>query len=646
MKTYKYILMPVGLFGVMILGMWLASQWVAQTLHYPVEFGNPLFTIGSTPIYGPMFMVWWYKYGVYVPGVFEKGATAILGSFLITFSIVIIAAVSKAKPKAAPTSHGTARWANDEEIKDSGLISSQGIILGKTDDGQYLRHDGPEHAIMVAPTRSGKGVSSVIPTLLTWAHSLVVTDIKSECWQITAGFRKAKLNNIVLKFEPTSNDGSSVKFNPLDEIRIRTEHEIEDTQNIVQMLVETGGDDKADNSHWIKTASKFLQGVVLHLKYTKQSASLADIGAFLDDPELEFEEKLDLMMATAHEETTDYFYQTYGVESRTHPMVARAAREMKDKPDNERGSVLSTAGSSLGLYCDPIVSKNIAVSEFSIDDLMNNDKPVTLYLVTPPNQIKRLRPLFRMIITLIMDKLTAKMEFENQRPAKSYKHKMLLLIDEFPSLGKLEKVESGLSYMAGYGIKAFLIIQDLNQLYQHYTKNNSIVGNSHIRIFHTPNELDTQKYLSEALGTKTELVENKNISGHWMNTGLGNISVSTQESSRPLLTPGEVGQIDNAKEIIFISGKPPIFAKKIRYYEDKNFTSRLMPVPKVSDKVREAPILIPVISGLMDLADTSMEKDTVYRTIHKNKSEVSPEIECESEMIFGLEDLLEQEDGN
>lgn len=430
----------------------------------------------------------------------------------------------------------------------------------------------------------GKGVGLIIPTLLTWPHSAIVTDIKGENWALTAGYRQEKLNNKVLKFEPTAFTGSA-RYNPLDEIRIKTANEVRDIQNIVNIIVDPQG--KGELDHFQKNALNLLVGVILHLKYihdgTKEHVSFASVVAFMSDPNQSLVDSFADMRNTAHDPGKTHIKSIYQQDSQVHPIVAQTAQEMSQKPEEELGSIISTAASLLAIYRDPILAKNTQCSDFLIADLMNDDQPISLYLVVPPSDIDRMNPVFRMIIELIYRRSTEKMEFKGGQAVQHYKHRLLLLLDEFPGLGRLDAFEKALAYIAGYGIKAFLITQGINQLNKTYTENNSIMDNCHIRVVHTPNDSTTPKYISEMLGKATIQVKTKSYTGMGL---LGGDSYSVQEIGRELMTPEEVSAMDPEDEIIFVAGFPPIKVKKIRYYNDKNFMKRSREAPRNSDIIR------------------------------------------------------------
>jgi type IV secretion system protein VirD4 len=441
------------------------------------------------------------------------------------------------------------------EVCEAGLLGHDGVLLGRWQE-EYLRHDGPEHVLCFAPTRSGKGVGLVVPTLLTWPGSAIVHDIKGENWTLTAGWR-ARFGRVLI-FDPTN--AQSAAYNPLLEVR-RGEWEVRDVQNIADVLVDPEGALEKRN-HWEKTSHSLLVGTILHVLYAEPDKTLAGVANFLSDPKRPIETTLRAMMTTPH----------LG-EAGVHPVVASAARELLNKSENERSGVLSTAMSFLGLYRDPVVAAVTRRCDWRIRDLVESARPATLYLVVPPSDISRTKPLVRLILNQIGRRLTEDLN------AKGKRHRLLLMLDEFPALGRLDFFESALAFMAGYGLKAFLIAQSLNQIEKAYGQNNSILDNCHVRVSFASNDERTAKRVSDALGTATEIRDAKNYAGHRLSPWLGHLMVSRQETARPLLTPGEVMQLPHDDELVLVSGCHPIRAKKARYYEDHQLQARILPPP-------------------------------------------------------------------
>lgn len=541
---------------IVLAAIWGATQYVAWSLGFQAQLGAPWFTLLGLPVYyPPAFFWWWYFFDAYAPEVFFRGALIAASGGFLSIAVAIALSVWRAREASRVETYGSARWAESEEVGAAGLLGTDGVVLGRY-DRDYLRHDGPEHVLCFAPTRSGKGVGLVVPSLLTWPGSAIVHDIKGENWQLTAGFRAR--HGRVLLFDPTN--GKSAAYNPLLEVR-RGEWEVRDVQNIADILVDPEGSLEKRN-HWEKTSHALLVGAILHVLYAEKDKTLAGVAAFLSDPKRPIETTLDAMMKTAH----------LG-EAGPHPVIASAARELLNKSDNERSGVLSTAMSFLGLYRDPVIAEVTRRCDWRIADIVGGKAPATLYLVVPPSDINRTKPLIRLLLNQIGRRLTEDLQ------AKAGRHRLLLMLDEFPALGRLDFFESALAFMAGYGLKAFLIAQSLNQIEKAYGPNNSILDNCHVRVSFATNDERTAKRVSDALGTATEMKAMKNYAGHRLSPWLGHLMVSRTETARPLLTPGEVMQLPPTDEIVMVAGTPPIRAKKARYYEDARFRDRVLPPP-------------------------------------------------------------------
>lgn len=587
-------------------GLQAATQYFAHTFNYQAGLGSH---VGH--IYAPWSILQWASkwYSHYPHEIMIAGSVGMLVPAVGLLGVAIAKVVASNTSKTNQFLHGSARWAEKKDIQAAGLLprprtvlevvtakkepTATGVYVGgwKGKDGSfhYLRHSGPEHVLCYAPTRSGKGVGLVVPTMLSWSDSAVITDLKGELWTLTAGWRKEHAKNKVLRFEPASSN-SGIRWNPLDEIRLGTEFEVGDVQNLAQLIVDPDG--KGLDSHWQKTSWALLVGVILHALYKAKNegtpATLPAVDAMLADPERGTAE---LWMEMA----------TYGhVDGQNHPAVGSAARDMMDRPDEEGGSVLSTGKSYLALYRDPIVARNVSKSEFRIKDLMNQDDPVSLYIVTQPNDKNRLRPLVRIITNMIVRLLADKMDFENGRPVAHYKHRLLVMLDEFPSLGRLEILQESLAFLAGYGIKCYLICQDINQIKSRetgYGHDETITSNCHVQNAYPPNRVETAEHLSRLTGQTTVVKEQVTTSGRRTSAMHGHVSRTFQEVQRPLLTPDEclrmrgptktaTGEIEQPGDmVIYVAGYPAIYGKQPLYFKDPVFQARAaIPAPEVSDQ--------------------------------------------------------------
>src|SRR4051812_30739464 len=249
------------------------------------------------------------------------------------------------------------------------------------------------------------------------------------------------------------------------------------------------------------TAASLTTGMILHVCYSAASegrvASLADLAGQFTRPGIDFRETLNEMLSYPHDPALKRGWRTTSrLETATHPVVSEKAQEMLDKESKELSGVLSTAKTALALYSDPLVARNTSASDFTIDDLVNYERPISLYLVVPPSDKIRLRRLIRLMFTMVVNRLTERMAFDGAEQRRN-KHRLLFLVDEFPSLNRMEIFTDALSYMAGYGLKAYLITQDIRQVVDAYGQNESIVSNCHVRIAFAPNQVETAELLSK-----------------------------------------------------------------------------------------------------------------------------------------------------
>ena len=592
--------------------LWGATQWAGAMLAYQPALGTPWINTEVVKIYAPwQLFQWWIAFDAQVPDVFARaGVLAALGG-IASAAIAMGGAAWRAGHRSLATTYGSARWADVSDLKSAHLFANSGVILGLY-DGRYLRHDGPEHVLLVAPTRSGKGVGLVLPTLLSWTQSAVIHDIKGENWALTAGWR-SRFSHCLL-FDPT--DPRSARFNPLLEVR-KGPQEVRDVQNIADILVDPEGA-RERRDHWDKAAHALLTGAILHVLYAEGDKTLARVATLLADPSRSILRTLQIMLTTNH----------VGSEERptAHPVVASIAQELLNKSDNERSGVVSTALSLLGLYRDPLIAANTAHSDWRIADLMHARRPVSLYLVVPPSDLSRTRPLVRLVLNQIARQLT---ETLGSREAKTPPRQLLLMIDEFPALGRLEFFESSLAFLAGYGVRAVLVAQSLHQIDKAYGPHHAILDNCHVRVAFTPNDERTAKRLSETLGTATELRALKNLSGRRFAAWLSHTSVAEQETPRALLTVGEILQLSADAALVLVSGVPPIRAHKLRYYADGNFLRRRLPSPALgSNPYADVPPPRPHDwGGPARKPDPRLEKMSASPPVEVNPHDDAPERE-------------------
>ncbi len=600
--SYNWRATTLGLF-LLLLVSFAATQYVAWRFRYQPALGEPLLHLGVHSVYQPLaWVVWGWRHStssdmrIRQP-LFEGELMVFAGSFLCV--AVFYLYMNRTAQKLSENTedlHGSARWATEADIRQTGLLEAkQGVYVGGWSPDRdrrlrYLRHNGPEHVLAFAPTRSGKGVGLVIPTLLAWDESAIVYDIKGENWANTAGFRSSQ-GHLCFKFSPVEEAASS-RFNPLAEVRLFTPRDVSDAQNIANMIVRTG-EDSPQERYWQDAAASITTGVILHACYAaareKRIACLADLANVFTRPGMHFRETLAELMNAEHDPGFKHAWRMpAGERTSTHPVVREKAQEMLDKEDRDFGGVLSTAKTALTLYSDPLVAQNTSASDFTINDLVNHERPVSLYLVVPPSDKIRLRPLIRLIFTTVVNRLTEKMAFEGGERKKN-RRRLLFLIDEFPSLNRMEVFADALSYMAGYGLKAYLITQDIRQIVDAYGQNESIVSNCHVRVAYAPNQIETAELLSRMTGRATIAKASYHFSGSRFSPLMQHVNASVDHVERSLMTPDEVmrlkppkkqGQGDSERIVapgdmlIFASGHYPILGTQMLYFFDPVLNAR------------------------------------------------------------------------
>jgi type IV secretion system protein VirD4 len=532
----------------------LASNIFAYLLHFADILGSP--QIGR--FYEPFHILyWWFK--IRVPGnEYKISFIAFLACFCL-LAFVGFRIYTKLRLNILGI-YGSARWAKTHELARAKAFIGKGVILGQTNSAFFTRNQArmtypgriifendDSHDLVVAPTGRGKGVSCVIPTLLCWTDSVVCYDLKKENFVATSGWRKQFSH--VLCFEPMSEN--SARFNPLMEIS-RGPREVADAQMIARVITHPRGDNDnfSGEHHWIENAYQLITGTILYVlnEPTEISKSLHAVASLLQSPDMTIRDVLDLMLQSKS------------------AAVQETARNMMNKADNELSGVVSTACTFLSLYQDPYVAYNTSLSDFSVNQLVSSEYPCCLYICMDPESSDRLKPLTRLVLELIMRKLVS---YRSEK-----RHRLLFLIDEFPSLGRLAFFEEALSFCRQYKVKCMLVSQSFNQLFKEYGERTSILDNCHHKAVLAISSPQDAKTVGDFLGTYS--VNRHSVSQSGM---LGSIiarsrSNSFTEVERKLMTQDELIGMADDEFILITDGKHPYKGKKIRYYLDERFTKR------------------------------------------------------------------------
>lgn len=581
-----------ALLGASALALVGLSSWATQDAAARLQFHPALGQRFAFGLYEPFGWIAW-QFEPWASGVAEAFMPSRLGFMGLMLAVGLAVygeQTRRRKPRAYPATHGTAKFATEDEIRDAGLIGGRvGIYLGAWEDAagnvHYIRTDGNEHTALIAPSRTGKGVGPVVMNLLSWPESAVIIDEKTELYELTAGWRKS-IGQRVLRWQPGS-PVQSCGFNPLAEVRLGTDYEVADAESIAIMVVDPDG--KGLNDHWKQTAFAFISGLIIHVMYRCREAgklagaSLPLVAYALSDPTRPIDELYAEMEANAHRN------------GERHEYIAVAGTQQIKRADRERTSVLSACTTHLHVFLDPIVARNMSRSDFRLSDIMDGPVPTSLYIVIQQADKARLRPLVRLAMAMIVRKvLEASPVFDGSgRQLSPHKWRCLGMFDEMPSYRHLEAVKSSPAQIAGWGFFWFFVMQDREQLIDEYGEHEAILSNCGAQIAFAPNTVKTAEWLSAMTGTSTVTQEVIAESGRKGGI-LRNITRSMQHVSRPLMTADETRNLRSAKKDgtrIVEAGQTLVFVRRLKilagqllYFIDPTFEARSrIPPPRTAD---------------------------------------------------------------
>lgn len=473
-------------------------------------------------------------------------AGGILSSLALLF--LIRAPLFDFRPfKLQESVHGDAHWASEREIRKAKLRAKKGLLLGRTGANDYLICDDFQHVLLFAPTGSGKGVGFVIPNLLFWQESVICHDIKMENHELCSGYRK-KIGQEVFLWNPADPDGISHCYNPLDWISQKPGQMVDDVQKICNLVL-------PEQEFWQNEARSLMLGVILYLCAVPEKVkSFGEVVRTMRSDDVVY--NLAVVLDT--------------IGKRIHPVAYMNIAAFLQKADKERSGVISTLNSGLELWANPLIDATTARSDFNLQILKK--KKISVFCGVTPDNLKRLEPLLKVFYQQATDFLTRNI------PKKNEPFGVLLMMDEFPSLGEMPQFEVGIAYFRGYRVKLFLIVQDTQQLKGIYEEAgmNSFLSNSYYRITFAANNVETANLISQLIGNKTA-VQHSHNKPKFLDLNPAARTVNTSEVQRALLLPQEVITLPRDEQIILIESFAPIRTKKIFYYKDRFFTRRLKP---------------------------------------------------------------------
>ncbi|MGE7199632.1 type IV secretory system conjugative DNA transfer family protein [Brevundimonas naejangsanensis] len=501
---------------------------------------------------------------------------------LLTVLSAAAALLSRRRPL-----HGAARWATPSEQRAAGLRARQGLILGRAREGGFLITDGPEHVMLYAPTRTGKGVGVVIPNLLTWPHSVVVLDIKRENFEATAGYR-AESGQRVLMFDPLASDGRTARFNPLGHVdRSDPLAVLDELQRMAAMLFP--GHDHAD-PFWSEAARTGFIGVGAYVAATPDRPfTLGEIFRQLTagDPRQRFPKAIETRLREGR------------------PLPAGCVAALNDfcaSSENTFASVRQTLTTRMGLWLNPRVDAATTASDFDLRDLRSGK--MSLYLGASPDNLLRVAPLYSLLFQQLVDLNSRSLPAPSDKPT-------LVLLDEFARLGAAPVLAHAFAWVAGYGLRLLPVLQGPAQLRAIYGHDlaEDIFANCGVEVVFAPKDLKTAQDLSERLGAYTYAARSRSRPKGF---GRGRRTVTVSDQRRPLMLPQELLQMPPTDLLVLKSGLPAICGRKIAYYREPVLRRRLRPAPQI-DPTPPLPNDAPFPGPTPTQDDADMDLDAIIR---------------------------------
>lgn len=628
-----------------IIGLFITTQKFAPLMNYdPNVIGNPLIVFkNGYRLYNPcIFILGIFKfmfdstYSYYffqaVPPLFFS---LVLAALLFVLTNILVSAHQKNQHI-----HGTARWATRKDLEKYGMLQQYGVVCGelatagvgyhvdrekasltldlkknlitrKPQIAPFVCHSGRTNTWMIAPSRSGKGVSTVIPTCLNYGvpywgkdkktgkkvikgrGSIVVFDPKGENWDATAGYR-SKFSTCI-PFRPLDPNGNTAHYNPIHEIPDSPSEAFRWSDSLASIFFDSpkgksGGGDGA-SEYFNSMARDIFSAVVMHVRFSKEidwkDKNLGTVLDYFSIAKSEEEQGDDEEGGGCGAEMLAKIRNSVHVRDNgeeipaIHDMIVKSANRSENQNPKERSSTFATVTSKISLFQDPLIRSATAYSDFSVDDFINGKNGISLYLIVEYPEIQRIAPMFRSIITFMIKKFSS-----GTTNANSVKLKIpcLFLLDEFPVLGFFPDIALNAGILAGYGVTFFIVSQSLNQIVDVYGENHPFLDHCKTIILYAPGNLKDARQFSETIGNRSVLLDNISSSGNKWEAGFSNVSRSSQETQTSLINPDELMKLEFNRAIIFNQGMSPYKGKKVVYYEDPRFKNKsFLPTPDMKD---------------------------------------------------------------
>jgi type IV secretion system protein VirD4 len=598
------LIIPVIL---VIIGIILFTQTFARLAGYnPAYTGRPVYVTKDKFLFLPR------GYPFFNPGIvfviitskpFDKLINAVLLQSFFPFFVCVglavllffvVSAVRGYGFNKSEKLYGSARWGTEKDPKKFGLTQKYGVVLAEFQSAEVrakvnpdnasislnlkkpaplVCHAGGTNTLMIAPTRSGKGVGSIVPTCLSYPGSMIIFDPKGELFFTTAGFRR-KFSRI-LKFSPISKD--TVCFNPLEEVQLDEQGFADIGLILSNMFEEPKRGNDGTSSFFDNMAQDLLTGLIFHVltsnKYPKEMKNLTGVLSILSQAASQSTDEegneVGAGDALLHEMMESKHYDKDGNESDyISRIISNAASRCLGQHFKVRSDTFSTVFSKMRLFEDPYIAYVTGHSDFKLQDFYDSEAPLSLYLTVPFSDITRIAPVFKLLINFILNKFS---RGEATYGEVKLKNRIVILLDEFPVLGAFPFLSKTLGILAGYGITFYIVVQAINQIVDLYGQHHTFFDNCKTVCVYAPGKIEDAKIFSEMIGKESVVKESLSASGSRYATSLNNLNASSQEVARELMNPDELMKLPPDEALIFNQGMPAYIAKKIVYYHDQRF---------------------------------------------------------------------------
>lgn len=463
-----------------------------------------------------------------------------------------------------PTTFGSAQWASVEHLTDQKLLGQDGIRLGTVWDGEGevpFSYKGDRHLFTYAPTRAGKGVSHIVPNLLSHKGSVLVIDVKGENCLITAKAR-AEMGQQVMAIDPwdiaaTQAGVTPARFNPLDWVQLSDPDAPENAMLLADALVQRH--DKGE-PFWQEEAKALIQGLILLVAFDANYADKRHLGTVRD-----------LLLLTGDDQMALFEYMA----DSPHALVASTGARSLQKEPKLMANVMASAQAETHMLDSQRLRDALSASDFDFADLKRT--ALSVYLILPAD---RLDAFSRFLRLLVQQALTVSARNIADKP----KTPVLFILDEMPALGRLAMVEQAYGLMAGFGLQIWGIAQDLCQMRRVYGEDHEtfIANSGAVAYFGSPDKTSAD-YFSGLCGettvwnfsTAVATAFTRSSGSGGGSTTQGDTSTDTRAAAqRKLIYPDELRRMKDELQVVLIENADPILGRKAPWFEDPELAAK------------------------------------------------------------------------